>query len=237
MLNWERDQGTADWAKEFCLVSGYPAEQYDGSNSQASIERAHRATTADSFPDWCFPPERPDRLLPSPNNIIRCWQEGLELEALFLTVRWGTMGRTARFIYTEDLQGIRKLVREARRNIERDRSVQSAWELLAAELHWSQVISSKCLHFMARSLGYTDNPPVPIDNAIILKRVAPAFDQKILNLGGDPKTLGAWNDPRDSWAGYNCYMTAILCWAERLKWSTTKVECTLFRKYGTLSSS
>ena len=60
-----------------------------------------------------------------------------------------------------------------------ENSVMDSWNLLVNELKWSAVITSKCLHFLVRSLGYEINPPVPIDNAVIIKKVCPKFEESI----------------------------------------------------------
>ena len=60
-----------------------------------------------------------------------------------------------------------------------ENAVMDSWNLLVNELKWSAVITSKCLHFLVRSLGYEINPPVPIDNAVIIKKVWPKFEESI----------------------------------------------------------
>jgi hypothetical protein len=98
--------------------------------------------------------------------------------------------------------------------------------LLIKELNWTNVISSKFLHFLCRSLDF-ENPPVPIDNAVIIQKVwsrifLPRIDKEEIN---ELK----WDDRKHSFQSYNRYMTAINNWAERRGWTTTEVENSLFR--------
>ncbi len=91
-------------------------------------------------------------------------------------------------------------------------------------------MTSKCLHFVARGLGYEVNPPVAIDNAVILDKVWPEFWARIQATPRpwehDPP--GRWKGGEWDWPGYQRYMTAIICWSEQRGWTTTQMEATLF---------
>lgn len=114
-----------------------------------------------------------------------------------------------------------------------EESVESSWNFLISQLQWSAVITSKCLHFLTRALGYEENPPVPIDNRVVLEKVWPEFAKKVKSqFGLDPlPTRFRWWSNGMSWKAYNRYMTAIICWAEKKRWMTTEVESTLFYDY------
>ena len=119
--------------------------------------------------------------------------------------------------------------------IEREHSVASAWDLAVKDLGWTDTVASKYLHFLARSLGYDTNPPVPMDGKVIVQMAWPAFKRMIQQLRGsaDLSVPGVWRD-RSSWDAYNRYMTAILCWAGTAGWSSTQVENTIFAEYSTI---
>lgn len=101
-------------------------------------------------------------------------------------------------------------------------SIEDSWDLLTNRLGWTHVITSKTLHFLCRALGFNQDPPVPIDNNVILKYVWPGF-----RIG-----IPSGQRPRDwegnDFAAYCTYMTAIIEWARVRNWTTTEVETTIF---------
>lgn len=230
-LVWVEDVDTKNWAIQCNPLTMSAQPQYDGSNYNMREATWTSRILAPRFPDFCRLHRYSGDLRPSPENIVRCWQAGCELEALAMTVSWGNMSRTCGSIYQRDLPDIRAELQAASASILQSNSVEQAWRSVTSKLGWSIVMTSKCLHFLARSLGYEENTLVAIDNQIILKRVAPKFDAMIRSKGGNPSTLRFWNDRRDSWAGYNRYMTAILSWSRLQGWTTTQVESTLFRQF------
>jgi hypothetical protein len=152
------------------------------------------------------------------------------LEALALTVAWGGMARTVKYVYTRPYTDIEEILSECRKQIEVDRSLEGAWQLLRTELSWTNVMISKSMHFMVRSLGYETNPPIPIDNQVILNQIWPMFRTKVIESRGreEPFLPGEWRDYGHSWTAYNRYMTAINTWARITSWTTTELENTLF---------
>jgi hypothetical protein len=155
------------------------------------------------------------------------------LEALVLVVAWGRMTRSKGNIYQKPRQIIDKTLLECLHSTEKNKGVEDAWKLLVKRLGWGDVITSKCLHFLVRSLGYETNPPVPIDNKVILGEVWPTFKKLINKHRGSsdhPMPYG-WGDMSMSWTSYNRYMTAINCWADAKGWTTTQVESTIFQEY------
>ena len=92
------------------------------------------------------------------------------------------------------------------------------------QLRWSPVLASKTLHFLCRALGFEQNPPVAIDNAVILNKVWPTWRHLVPPV----LTLGGWNGTSEA---YLRYMTAILIWAEARGWTTTEMEATIFEEY------
>lgn len=219
-LEWRLDHITSSAARQFPLLlpGRPPAPQYDGHTFLASSWR-HRIMDSDAFLG--------ERIICSPAVIIRHFQAEQDLAGLALVVSWGGMARTSRYIYDpHPLSVIREAIAECRRSISDTRSIEYAWYILTENLSWSAVISSKMLHFFCRSLGYTTNAPAAIDNAVILRKVWPAFKQQL------PEHFRL-----ESWSGkpfqnYSRYMTAIIEWADALGWTTTDVETTLFAKYG-----
>lgn len=220
-MNWTLDAATTRAANDYplkCLAGG-PAHQFAGRNFRTrNWER--RVQPGSAWP--------PGPLRSSPKQIIDLFADGDYLQALTMVVSWGTMWRRSAAIWGDrPLGDIEAALARAAESIRASDAIAEAWTELTAEdgLDWSPVITSKTLHFMCRGLGYDSDPPVAIDNAVILQRVWPAFVQPI----------PAGDRPRD-WRGsgfdaYSRYMSAILAWAEKKDWQTTQVEATLFDAY------
>jgi hypothetical protein len=135
------------------------------------------------------------------------------------------MWRRAGNIYRHPLQKIHNTLKRCAQSIHETQSIEQSWRWLTNDLDWSAVITSKTLHFMCRAHGFVQDPPVAIDNMVILNRVWPAFKQGI-PLGQRPPS---WRG--NKFNAYSRYMTAILEWAKMRGWSTTEVETTLFDEY------
>lgn len=187
----------------------------------------------DQFPGYCRYPDHEGTLLCSPTNIIHCFQDQKVLEGLALTVAWGRMTRSKGNIYTQSNQVIEETLRNCPGLINKTNSIQDAWNLLVGRLKWSNVVTSKCLHFLARSLGYSTDPHVPIDNKVIIKRVWPTYEKMIINNFDKTteKFPDEWWDNSTSWSTYNRYMTAINCWASNKGWTTIQLENSIFQEY------
>ena len=236
-LKWNYDGTTAYWACRLSLpiTSLNPQKQYDGRNYPLWEDTWKKDILNANFPGYCHYPQQQGRLLCNPPNIIRCFEDGKVLEALALTVAWGRMFRTKKYIYTKPKQEIKGTLLECLQLTKERNSVEDSWNLLVGNLNWSAVMISKCLHFLARSLGYETNPPVPIDNKVILEKVWPKFKGMIKNQRtlGDPPICQGWRSHNASWDAYNRYMTAINCWSNLKGWTTTQLENTIFGEYKT----
>ena len=176
--------------------------------------------------DW---PQGED-LRSSPESIVRLFQQGAYLEALAMVVSWGTMWRQNGRIYAAGLPAIEATLSECRRSIEETDSIEDAWAFLTTArpqgLRWSAVIASKALHFLCRSLGETDDPPVPMDNAMSRNWLWPLFAKRV------PVRDRPGNWQGDSFDAYRRYMTLVRALADARGWSTTEIEATLFAMYG-----
>ncbi len=238
-LDWRYDDDTAWWAKEVgCVVdigSREPAPQYDGKDDHLVAENWRQYILAPAFPEYC---EQQGRLECSPYNILRCIRDDHLLEALVLVIGWGGKSMWAKNARTyrsgmgleQAKHKIRRTLAQCCECIERDSKVDSAWDLAVNGLDWTDTMTSKYLHFLARALGYETAPPVPIDGEIIVGKAWPLFKNMILQRQGSAGrgVPGVWRH-KSSWDAYNRYMTAINCWAEMKQgWSTTDVECTIF---------
>ncbi len=242
-LYWCYDESTAWWAREVgCVVDvgsrALPAPQYDAtgaSDIHLAPETWGRHILASQFPDYCV---RDARLECSPCNILCCLSDSRYLEALVLIFGWGgrSMFRMKRSVYNTRRETIRRTLAQCVNCIGEDHSIARAWDLVVRDLGWSDVLASKYLHFLARSLGYEMNPPVPVDS-IMGGRVWREFRARVRHyrdraVGPIPKRPKAWRDGSHSWEAYNRYMTAILCWGEETEgWSSTEVENTIFAEY------
>lgn len=164
----------------------------------------------------------------SPAQIIRQFQDGRYTQALALVVSWGTMWRTSGSIWgrrpPELIEGV---LRNCATSIQKSNSIATAWQMLAgreeAQLGWSDVLTSKTLHFLCRSLGFERNAPVPIDGKIIVQRVWPEFRRHSRELRPEK-----WHATDNGFEAYNRYMTAIRSWADQLQWTTTQTEQTIY---------
>jgi len=233
-LDWQLDDSTAYWAKRIPLPLDLPVQpQYDGLDYRLRKETWKKHLLKSRFPGYCRYPGQPESLLCSPENIIRCFQDQEVLAGLVLVVAWGRMSRSKGNIYQKSRRVIEGTLLDCLQSIQEKNSVEHAWKLLVKRLDWGDVITSKCLHFLSRSLGYETNPPVPIDNKVILGEVWPVFKKLIAKeiTPSDSPMPGAWWDKADSWRSYNRYMTAINCWADTRGWTTTQLESTIFQEY------
>ena len=217
LLKWPIDKQTRLTASAFPIriYSAMPIPQVEGQNfkSQAWVSRLLQG---DHFPHAC--------LHSDPAVILGEFEAGHYLQALALTISWGNMTRTTtRRIYhkctaTEILAALYNCAD----SIAETNSIHVSWELLTGTLDWTSVITSKVLHFLCRALGYTDNPPVPIDGAVIRAYVWPGF-----RIGIPPEQRPQdWQE--DGFEAYCRYMTAIGVWAEARGWTTTEIETTLY---------
>lgn len=243
MLHWQLEELTKYWATRCILPldSRSPQPQYDGEHFEMAESSWLKYILAANFPDYCKGPShkypRQLKLFGSPSNIIACFREERVLEGLTLTVAWGRMFRTPKAIYRMhppkrmDLLKIELALQHSIDSIIKSGGIHMAWVSLTEQLRWSPVITSKCLHFVSRALGHEQNPPVPIDNSIVLRNVWPKFKQSIYRVKGlgDPDLCCSWRG--SSWGAYNRYMTAVICWANKRNWTTTQFENTMFAEY------
>lgn len=211
---WHIDNTTQIAARSFPFIiyANAPLPQDQGGNFFPSSWTSKIRPT-DAFPS---PP-----LTCSPNQIIAEFQAQRYLQALAFTICWGGMWRRNQNIYSHALQYIYDVLDQCAQSIRQTQDIQQSWDLLTNQLLWSNVMASKALHFLCRALGQVD-PPVAIDNAVILDKVWPAF-----RIGVPPKQRPQdWDG--NSFSAYSRYMTAIIEWAHMKNWTTTEVECTIY---------
>src|SRR5262249_34784761 len=114
--------------------------------------------------------------------------------------------------------------------IEESNSIESSWQSLTGtnegELHWSEVMASKTLHFLCRALGFEKNPPVPLDGEVIRGRVWPVFRYAV----SSEHRPNDWQDA--TFVAFCRYMTAIRTWADLRVWTTTEMEATIWDHFG-----
>ncbi len=234
LLEWDWDEDTAYWAGRIeNPVTWLPKSQDVGPFKGFRTEIWGRHLLASEFPADCLDPLRPGTLRCSPENIVRCCECKDLLEALALTGAWGAMSRRLHAIYTRLLPELSAILLAARTGIEATGSIEGVWGLLTGSLRWSDVLTSKYLHFLAWSLGYARNAPAPIDTLVIVKVVWPQFrsSRHDIRRAGEPNLPRPWREPGYAWPGYNRYMTAIACWATDKGWTTTQLEYTLYEQY------
>ncbi len=226
-ISWDYDEELYSIIKNYNLnfnVNKY--SQYQGEEKfYVSSWEKH---VLNSFPRFIISSDKL-KLVHTPENIMKCFQEEDFLSALVLIILWGTMVRTKNNIYTIGLKSLFKTLESAHNLIKSDGDIKNAWLLIRQKLKWSNVILSKYLHFAVRSSGYI-NPPVPIDNLIIRYQFLPDLKYYIKKKYPDYKLMN-WFDKDNSWQSYNSYMTVILALANRYKVNTTKIENALFGFY------
>jgi hypothetical protein len=223
---WSLDKSTEVAARchPLPIAASEPAKQWPGHPTKASTWNDRVIQPA----IWPAP-----SLQSSPDQIMEFFQKELYTQAVAMVVSWGGMGRRSRDIYRqrsgEDIQRIEKAIRFSAGSIRNSGSISGAWTALTGkydgELGWSAVMTSKSLHFLCRSLGFEDDPPVPIDNKVIRQIVWPKFRNSVLK-GQRP---AGWNG--NTFAAYCRYMTAALIWAGPRGWTTTQMENTIFDEY------
>lgn len=222
-LTWARDNATAMAAQQYPLPirATAPAAQFPGFNfNPRSYDR--RVLRPDN---WPAPP-----LVSSPQQIIALFSATKYLEGLAMVVSWGRMWRQPNTVYgTRRLEAIEEALQRSAASIQQTSSIADAWTLLTGpgpeQLGWSAVLASKTLHFLCRALGFVDNPPVAIDGLVIRDTVWPRWR------GIVPPTVVLRDWRGDSFSDYARYMTAILVWAERRRWTTPQLEATIFAEY------
>jgi hypothetical protein len=212
---WRVDEVTRLAAQSFPLLirASEPSTQDHGGNFNPT-EWTYYLRLGDVFPTGLSKA--------GPDQIIAEFQAQHYLPALALTIRWGTMWRTKKYILRQHrLEDIHDTLDRCAESICRTQSIEQSWNFLTNDLQWTNVITSKTLHFLCRALGFNQDPPVPIDNKVILDRVWPAF-----RVGIPPERRPQdWSG--NSFAAYSRYMTAIIEWGQIRNWTTTQVEATI----------
>ena len=233
-MTWEPDQLTESWARSVRPILGHPAKQY---GTACDIPHAQRQTWAnclggDSIPKEVLCDADPDQLVATPANIVQCFKQELWLLGLVLTIRWGAMGRSRRYIFKQEPPKVRRTLEICASTIKTTADLEKAWECLNP-LGWSPVIRSKTLHFLCRAYGSTTMVPVPLDNQVTLQCLWPAFIREVKYrqraCGAQDKTPRSW--AQGDFDAYRRYMTAILTWSTHLGWSTTETEATIFARH------
>lgn len=170
------------------------------------------------------------RIRTTPQAIINTFSTGDYLKGLALVIVWGTMWRGNRRIYAAGNRQIDAVLRRCDQSIQNNQTAQQAWNFLTSKrpngLGWSEVLTSKVLHFMARVRGF-QKVPVPLDNAIIRNKIWPAWESE-LKKNGHP-VPGAWKG--NSYQAFNRYMSAIDAWAAHYNLTYSQMEATIFAHY------
>ncbi len=222
MMRWDIDERTARAAAAFPLLQGVCAPSVQDQGCVTDTWTWNKRVVQP--PTW-----KVGLLSSSPAQIMKQFQAERYTQALALVVSWGRLGRTARYIYADGspptIQHIEETLRVCVESIRKTQSVAESWEKLTdwavCKLGWSAVMTSKTLHFLCRSLGFEQNPPVAVDGEWIRNHVWPAFRKRIPH----DQLPGDWKD--NTFDAYCRYMTAILTWADQKRWTTTQVEATL----------
>lgn len=222
-MNWQIDNQTHQAATNHPLhiQAMAPSPQFAGRKFN-SLRWNNRVMQPANWPQG--------PLVSSPQTIINEFQNQRYLQGLALVVSWGTMWRRPAAIWGKrPLNTIHMALQNCAQCIQNTQSINHAWNILTGnqqgQLSWSSVITSKTLHFLCRSLGFVQDPPVAIDNAVILNRVWPAFIAPINQVQRPANWRGNALD------GYLRYMTAIITWANVRQWTTTDMESTIFDEY------
>ncbi len=161
-----------------------------------------------------------------PDEIIQQFRNQRYTQGLALVVSWGTMWRKPDAVWgSHKLEAIEDTLHYCAGSIRKTKSIADSWAILWSRMLWSSVLISKTLHFVCLSLGFDQDPPVPIDGTIVRQRVWPAFRDSI-PFGERPR-----NWVGDSLEPYSRYMTAILVWAKQRGWSTAETERTIVLEF------
>ena len=229
-LIWTNDAATANVAANgLGLINAVhfivPAPQFPGKNCNTASMNKYVVHGA-YVPAWGV-----SALISSPANIINMFINNHNLVAVALIASWGTMFRTAPHIWGKrNLADIDAALNLCRHDIIANGNIATAWEILtnpAGNVRWSAVMASKTLHFLCRALGFNNDSPAALDNAVIRQRFWPAFRNLAVATG--LPLPGNWNG--NSYAAYLRYMTAINIMATARGWTTTEMECTIFDQY------
>jgi hypothetical protein len=219
-VNWSPDKDTLTAAQNFPIPihATTPLPQQPATTIFNPASWRQQIRPGDSFPPGASS-------YTTPAMIVTEFQAGHYLPALALTIHWGTMTRKKPEIYRNHLpQHIHNTLDQCAQFIQRTQDVQQAWNALTNGLQWSNVITSKTLHFLCRALKFTQDPPVPIDGGVILDYVWPGFRIQI------PPSQRPQPWSGNSYAAYSKYMTAVLEWANARKWTTTELEATIYEE-------
>lgn len=219
-MNWNINHQITDIALHIYVdLADADPEQYPGRAINTNLWK--NFTINRNFPS--------DLVVCSPANIIKCFQKDLFLEGLILTTNWGKMSGTVETIYQQDIETIREWLKKCKEDINLNNSIQNSWDWLTTELGWTNVMTSKLLHFLCRSLGY-NNVPAPIDGSRIIGKFKPhlrnflienmdAFDLNLTII----KDLLSWDN--NDYNSYLKYMGFILQWSDG---ATIEFESRLF---------
>jgi hypothetical protein len=179
-LNWTPNHNFKVLANACPIVAQLPdARQYQGKVEKRN-DYARLATNNNPKVDS------------SPRAIISSAQNNQWRSFLLQVGRWGDMipgpyGASFNNIYeanhpydvTEDRLGeIETALDQAYDMLKNEKEFEKIWNRLS-ELKWSNVMTSKCLHFMARAAGVQGVIPVPIDNAMSRQWLWPAFKSAV----------------------------------------------------------
>lgn len=230
-MNWNINQQITDIALHIHVdLADADTEQYPGRAINTNLWK--NFTISRNFP--------PELVVCSPANIIECFQDDLFLEGLILTINWGKMNKTVEKIFNQDVRTIDECLKKCKEDISQHHSINNSWDWLTIELGWTNVMTSKVLHFLCRSLNLT-KVPVPIDNAQILdkfrpmlkkflednqerfRNYIPLFSNLLIN------NLLRWGQNQNrSFESYQRYMQFIIAWSD--DGDTTAFEVKLFNK-------
>jgi hypothetical protein len=227
---WQIDSVTQVAAQNFPLpiYSRSPLPQDSGDTFDPQTWQRH-LRPGDVYPAGCS--------IATPEQIIAEFQASHYLQALALTISWGGMERTKDlYIYREhNLQHIYDTLDRCAQSIQKTNSIEESWDFLTEGLRWTNVITSKVLHFLCRALSLSQDPPVPIDNEVIVRYVWPGFrigippGQRPQDWEG--KSYTGTNEAKIahySFAAYCRYMTAVIEWAQARRWTSTQLESTIY---------
>jgi hypothetical protein len=217
-MHWKIDQDTSCAATKYSIPIKHtsPVGPFDG-----------RTFDTRTWNRRVIQPANWNGLLKSdPEQIIRQFRDGRYTQGLAMVASWGTMWRQPDAIWGERTLGvIESTLRDCAESIRTSESIEDSWKTLREELDWTSVLISKTLHFLCLSLGFDNDPPVPIDGAVVRQRVWPAFRDSI------PFNERPGNWSGDTFKAYCRYMSAILVWANLRHWSTSEVEQTMCSEF------